>query len=392
MDQLSILPNAWLLIEEDKIAAIGTMDQGYSHHAASLSHVTEVVDAHGCYVFPGFIDSHTHLVHAGTRESEFEDRIRGLSYQDIANKGGGILNSAQKLQHATEDELYQEAAQRLEAVIKMGTTALEIKSGYGLSYEAERKMLIVIKRLKQNYPISIKATFLGAHAVPRSYPSKDAYFQDVLSWLPELHAQGLVDYVDIFCEQNYFSPEQASTLMLLATSLGLKSKIHANQLAVSGGVQAAVHAGALSADHLEQIGEEEILALQSGHTLPVLLPGCSFFLGIPYAPARKLINANLPVVIASDYNPGSCPSANPHFLLSLACTQLRMTPAEAINALTINAAAALELSDQGAIAPGNRASLWLSNQMPSVAYLPYSFGSGASMVDRVMINGQWWQH
>lgn len=385
LDQLPILTNAWILIADGKVIGAGKMSD-------PLPEAIDQIDAGGTrWLFPGFVDSHTHLVFAKSREEEFEYRLRGLSYQEIAAKGGGILNSARVLQTTAEEELYHLAAKRLDQVIKAGTTAIEIKTGYGLSYEAERKMLMVIKKLKSEFPINIKATFLGAHAVPKEVKDKATYLQQVLQWMEQFHQAGLIDYVDIFCEQGYFSPEDALQLMDAASNLGLKSKIHGNQLTISGGVQAAVEANALTIDHLEMIGDAEISCLQSGTTLPVILPGCSFFLGIPYAPARKLIEADLPLVIASDFNPGTCPSGNMPLLWSIACTQLKLTPAEAFNAMTINAAAALELEHMaGSISTGLPANLWLSAPINSWQYIPYNYGFGADLVERVMINGVWY--
>lgn len=388
--QLPVIHDAWLLVTDGVIAGFGSMADGYHHHAAAMAHTTEVIDASGQFLLPGFVDSHTHLVFAGSREAEFEMRIQGLTYQQIAEKGGGILNSARAMASATEDELLEAAAYRLASLVKKGTVAIEIKSGYGLSYEAERKMLRVARRLAQLFPITIKTTFLGAHAVPKSYPDSDAYLADVLEWLPRLHAEGLVDYVDVFCEDRYFSPTQADAIMKAGAALGLPAKIHGNQLAVSGGVQVAVANGALTVDHLEQITDVEIEVLKGGKTLPVLLPGCSFFIGIPYGPARRLLDAGLPVVLASDYNPGSCPSGNIPFLLSLATTQLKMSTAEAINAVTVNGAAALELNQShGSIAVGRPANLILTAPMPSLSFLPYAFGQGAELIDKVMLNGEW---
>lgn len=386
LDQIPVVESGWITIADGQIADFGTMDacpdqQGY-----------QIVDATGQWAFPGFQDSHTHLVFAGTRVGEFEDRIRGLTYQQIAAKGGGILNSAARLADTEEDELYHQSAKRLDQVIRMGTTTIEIKSGYGLSLDAELKMLRVIKRLKDTFPITIKATYLGAHAVPKHYNSKADYLNDVLDWMDEVASHQLADFVDIFCEQNYFSVEDARSIIRKGHQLGLRAKIHGNQLAVSGGVQVAVTEGALSVDHLEQITEEEIRVLKTGQTMPVLLPGCSYFINIPYAPARQLIDADLPVVLATDYNPGSCPSGNVPFLLSLACTQLRMTPAEALNAVTINGAAALGLEKtHGGITVGQQADLWLSKPMPGWQNLMYDFGIGAQLVDRVMVNGQWYR-
>jgi imidazolonepropionase len=383
MDHLPVLNNAWILIRGGKVEDYGPM----STLPASID--AEWVDGAGRWLFPGFIDSHTHLVFAASREKEFEARIRGLSYQEIANQGGGILNSAKRLQETPEEVLYEDAAQRLDQLVRMGTTAIEIKSGYGLTLAAELKMLRVIQQLKNNFPVEIKSTFLGAHAVPKSYLDRSAYLADVLSWIPTIAQEGLSDYIDVFCETNYFSPDDAIAIIKAGAEHGLKAKIHANQLAISGGVQVGVNYNALTVDHLEQIGDSEIEALKSGTCLPVLLPGCSFFLGIPYAPARKLIDAGLGFAIASDYNPGTCPSGNMPFLLSLACTQLKLTPAEAFNATTINAAAALELT-AGTICKQQDADLWLSTTLPSWECVPYYFGNGNNLVDRVMVKGQWY--
>jgi imidazolonepropionase len=347
-----------------------------------------VVDAIGRFVMPAWCDSHTHLVFAAPREQEFEDRIKGLSYEEIARRGGGILNSARKLNAMDESELYDQSLVRLHQVIAQGTGAIEIKSGYGLNLEAELKMLRVIRKLKENNPLPIKASFLAAHAYPVEYQNdKSSYIKLIIDeMLPRVAGEGLADYMDVFCEQGFFSVDDTDRLLEAGWKHGLKPKIHANQLHYSGGVQAGVRHKAISVDHLECVGEAEIEALKTGTTIPTLLPAAAFFLGIQYQPARRIIDAGLPVCLASDYNPGSCPSGNIPFLLTLACTQLKMTPEEAINAVTINGAAALELSlEVGSIAVGKKANFILTRPMQSLAYIPYDFGNNP--VAETWLNG-----
>lgn len=386
MDILPVLNDAWMAVEDGVIADFGTMENW-----PGISDWTnlEVLDAEEGSIFPSWCDSHTHLVYAGSREGEFVDRIRGLSYEDIAARGGGILNSAAHLAAASENELFEAAQQRLHEVISLGTGAIEIKSGYGLSLEAELKMLRVISRLRQSSPIPVKATLLGAHAVPAAFKNdKPGYIRLVTNELiPAAAAEGLADYCDVFCERNYFTPEETIHILEVGLKHGLQPKVHANQLSASGGVQAGVHVGAVSVDHLEYVGDEEIAALLGSSTMPTLLPGAAFFLGLPWPPARKMIDAGLPVSVASDYNPGSSPTGNMNQMVSLLCITHGMTPNEAINAATINAAAAMDLSaSHGSITPGKAANFFITKPMPSVDFLPYSFGS--NLIKEVWINGK----
>ncbi len=381
MNELPCLLNAYIIIENKIISEYGAMQDW-----DSLQYFDEIIDAKQGIVMPAFIDSHTHLVFAATRESEFVDRINGLSYAAIAERGGGILNSAAKLQTISQEALLDISIQRLENAVSLGTGVIEIKSGYGLTVEAEIKMLRVIQQLKALNIIPIKASFLGAHAFPMEYKTNHSGYIDLIvqKMLPQIASEGLADYIDVFCEHGFFSEQETARILEAGAKYGLKPKIHANQLQVSGGVQVGVAHQAISVDHLESMGEAEISCLQNSDTIPVLLPGAAFFLGMHYQPARALIDANLPVALASDYNPGSCPSANMQFITSLACTQMRMTPAEAINACTINAAAALEWSNTyGVIQIGKPANLIITKPMQSEALLPYSFGE--NMVARTII-------
>lgn len=382
MTKIPSLANAWLLAENGIIHSFGDM--------ASLpdTHADETIDATGRMVLPAWVDSHTHLVFAGPRDGEFVDRIKGLSYEEIARRGGGILNSARRLNAMDESELYDQSQARLQAVMATGTGAIEIKSGYGLCVEGELKMLRVIRRLKENSPIPVKASFLAAHAYPVDYKeNKEGYLNLIIKeMLPRVAGDGLADYMDVFCEQGFFGIPETERLLEAGAKYGLKPKIHANQLHYSGGVQVGVRHNAVSVDHLECVGDAEIASLTGSSTMPVLLPGAAFFLGMHYQPARRIIDAGLPVCLATDYNPGSCPSGNVPLLLTIACTQLKMTPEEAINAVTINGAAALELERElGTIKVGKRANLILTKPMlhgPSVAYLPYDFGN--NNIDRLI--------
>lgn len=381
--KLNILENAYLAIEDGRIADYGSM--------SDLAGVTnwndlEVIDAEEKFVFPAFCDSHTHIVFAATRENEFVDRIHGLTYEEIGKKGGGILNSARRLAEMSEDELVQSALMRLNLVRDLGTGAIEIKSGYGLSVDAELKMLRVIKRLKELSDVTIKATFLGAHAFPMDYKTnQDAYVDLVIhEMLPRVQEENLADYIDVFCERNYFSPGQLDRILEAGIKAGLKPKIHVNQFSVLGGVGIGVKHGAVSVDHLEELNDEDIQALQSSNTIATALPSCSFFLGIPYSPVRRMLNSNLAVALASDYNPGSTPSGNMQFVNSLACIQMKMTPEEALNATTINGAYAMELANElGSITLGKKANIIITKRIPSLAYLPYSFGE--NVVERVIL-------
>lgn len=376
------LNNAYLWIENDRIAAFGPMHE-------CPERADEVLDATDRLVLPSWCDSHTHIVFAATREEEFVDRIRGLSYEEIAARGGGILNSARKLQAASEDELFEGAWGRLQEVIAMGTGAIEVKSGYGLTLESELKMLRVVRRLKEKSPIPIKASFLGAHAVPAEYKTRrEDYISLVINeMLPRVAGEGLADYCDVFCDKGFFTPEETDLILKAGWKWGLKPKIHANELGLTGGVQVGVANQAISVDHLEYTSEVEIEALKNSETLPTLLPGCAFFLGIPFAPAREMMDAGLPVVLASDYNPGSCPSGNMPFVVSLACAKMRMLPEEAVNAATLNGARAMELeANYGSIAVGKIANVFITRPMLSLAGLPYAFGS--NVVEAVVLGGK----
>lgn len=384
MAQLPVLHDAFLLLEDEHIAAFGPMEK-------CPGQADQRIDARGRLVLPTWCDSHTHLVFATSREAEFVDRIRGLDYEEIARRGGGILNSARMLQLASEEELFQGAWGRLQEVIGYGTGAIEIKSGYGLTVESELKMLRVIRRLRAASPIPIRATFLGAHAVPTEFKDRRNEYIDLIinNMLPLVAAENLADYCDVFCDRGFFTVAETDRILKAGWQHGLKPKIHANELDYSGGVQVGVANNAVSVDHLEYTGEAEIAALQGSQTLPTLLPSCAFFLGIPYAPARRMIDAGLPVVLASDYNPGSTPSGRMPFVLSLACLKMKMLPEEAVNAATLNGARAMEIeADYGSIAVGKVANVLVTRPMPSLAYLPYAFGS--EVVEQVILRGKVW--
>lgn len=385
MNHLPVIENAWLAVEDGKIADFGKMEDW---PGISDWRDLEVIDAEGKIVLPTWADSHTHTVFAGTREGEFVDRINGLSYEEIANRGGGILNSAAALGAMSEDELFEQSLSRAKRLIQLGTGALEIKSGYGLSMEAELKMLRVIKRLKEALPIPVKSTFLGAHALPMEYKDDKSGYLDLMfkEVLPQAAEEGLVDYLDIFTEKGYFDLDDTNRLFDAADKHGLKCKIHVNQFNAFGGVKLAVDRGAVSVDHLEELSEDDVLALQGSNTLPVALPSCSFFLSIPYTPVHKLMDADLPVVLATDFNPGSTPSGNMNFVVSLACIKMKMTPEAAIQAATLNGAFAMELQDEiGSITPGKRANFIITKPMTSFNYIPYAFGE--NHIDAVYING-----
>lgn len=386
MSAINTIKDAFVEVEKGIITAFGSMDDWTGIDDWNN---TEIIDAEGGMVFPTYCDSHTHLVFAASREGEFVDRINGLSYEEIAKRGGGILNSAAKLQEATEEQLFEGALIRLNEVIRMGTGAIEIKSGYGLSLAAELKMLRVIKRLKEHSDATIKATFLAAHALPQEYKNnKDGYMDLVIDeMLPKVAEEGLADYVDIFCEEGYFSVDDTKRLLEAANKYGLQGKTHVNQFNAIGGVKASVDLGALSVDHLEEMNEEDFEALKNSDCMPTILPSCSFFLGIPYGPAKQMINKGLPVALATDYNPGSTPSGNMNFVASLGCIQLKMTPEQVINATTINGAHAMGVEKElGSICVGKKANLFITKPMPSYAYLPYAFGH--NVIDKVMINGK----
>lgn len=383
MAELPCIHNAWLFLENDKIHSFGSMSD------MDFIHAEDVYDAQQRSILPAWVDSHTHLVFAASRENEFVDRINGLSYEDIAKRGGGILNSAKKMSEIDEHELYEASLHRLQNLMAHGTGAIEIKSGYGLNMSGEMKMLRVIKRLKETVHIPVKTSFLAAHTYPTEFrQNHEGYLKLIIDkMLPMVADEGLADYMDVFCEQGFFSVDETDRLLEAGWKYGLKPKIHGNQLHRSGGVQVAVKHNAVSVDHLESLGEEEIYALQNSNTIPVLLPGAAFFLGMHYPPARDLMNANLPVCLATDYNPGTCPSGNVPMLLTLACTQMKMTPEEAVNAITLNGAAALEMSNEiGSIAEGKKANIIITKNIPSLAYIPYDFGNNP--VERMIINGR----
>lgn len=383
MNKLGTLDDAWLLAEDGRFAAFGRMD--------SLGDIAadEVVDAAGGMLFPSFCDSHTHLVYAGSREQEFLDKINGLSYEEIARRGGGILNSADRLHETSEEELYRQAMERIREIIAMGTGCVEIKSGYGLSTEDELKMLRVIRRIRETSPLEVRATFLGAHAVARAYRGRQGEYVDLIcrEMLPAVAREGLADFIDVFCDAGFFTVEETERMLAEGRRYGLRGKIHANELAVSGGVQAGVRCGALSVDHLERSGAEEIEALRGSETMPTLLPGAAFFLGMSYPPAREMIRAGLGVALASDYNPGSSPSGNMRMVVALASIRMRMTPAEAIHAATLNGAYAMGLSDRfGSITPGKTANFFLTRPMPSVEFFSYAYQT--PLIDRVFLRGE----
>jgi imidazolonepropionase len=374
MRELPILENAFLALEDGEVVGYGPMNEW---EGISDWRDLEIVDADGCFVLPAFCDSHTHAVFAKTREEEFVDRIHGLTYEEIALKGGGILNSARKLAEMSEDDLFEQAQKRIEKMIACGTGAIEIKSGYGLSVDAELKMLRVIKRLKEKNNIVIKATFLGAHAFPVEYKQNHKGYIDLIihEMLPQIQKEGLADYIDVFCERNYFSVQEMEQILIAGKNYGLIPKVHVNQFSTIGGVSKAIELGALSVDHLEELADEDIEALQNSSCMPVFLPGCSHFIGIPFGDARRLIDSGLPVALASDYNPGSTPNYNLFAIWSLACIKMKMTPEEALNALTINASYAMGLSEtHGTISFGSKSPIILTKEIPSLAYLPYSFG------------------
>lgn len=382
MKILPTLKNAFLLVEDHMIIDYGLMQN-------APNSIDNVIDCNGKMILPTWVDSHTHIVFAGNREQEFVDRIKGLTYEEIANKGGGILNSAKKLQETSFEDLYQQSAKRLEEVMTLGTGAIEIKSGYGLTVDSEIKMLSVIKKLKENYSIPIKSTFLGAHALPTEFKNNKQGYIDLIiqEMLPKITKENLVDFIDIFCEKGYFSVEDTEQILEAAKKYGLRSKIHVNQFNSIGGIKIATKHNALSVDHLEILNDDDLHYLKNSETMPVALPSCSFFLGIPYTPARKIIDNGLPLALASDYNPGSTPSGNMNFVVATACIKMKLTPEEAINAATINGAYALNISNKvGSITRGKLANFIITKEIPSYGFIPYSFGS--NLIDSVFINGQ----
>lgn len=382
MAELKTIENAYLLIEDDKIADFGTMD-------TLCENADMTIDAKQRFVLPSFCDSHTHLVYAGSREIEYIDKIRGLSYEEIAKRGGGILNSAKRLQEASEEELFEDAMQRLEEIISYGTGAVEIKSGYGLTTEAELKMLRVIRRLKEASPLTIKANFLGAHGVPLEYRGRQGDFVNLVieEMIPQVAKENLAEFIDVFCDTGFFTVEETARMLEAGTKHGLVPKIHANELDYSGGIEVGVKYGALSVDHLECVGEKEIATLKTSKTMPTILPGAAFFLNMPYSPARKMIEAGLPVAMASDFNPGSSPSGNMQMVLTFACVNYRLTPQEAINATTINSAYAMGISHtHGSIAKGKKANFYITKDIPTIEYIPYYYGT--NKVERTFLNGK----
>ncbi len=384
MNVLPTIKDAFLVVEGGLISNFGTMKDCPSNDGFS-----EIIDATGKMILPAWCDSHTHIVYAGNREGEFVDRIKGLSYEEIANNGGGILNSAKILQDTSEDDLYDQSKARLEEIMALGTGAVEIKSGYGLTLESELKMLRIIKCLQENYPIEVKATFLGAHAVPESYKNNKSGYLSLLidNVLPKVAKENLAEYIDIFCETGYFTVADTERILKAGKKYGLVPKIHVNQFTAIGGVQAGVKYNALSVDHLEIMRDEDIHALKNTTTMPVALPSCSYFLGIPYTPARKMIDAGLPLALATDYNPGSTPSGNMNFVVSTACIKMNMTPEEAINAATINGAYAMGLETKlGSITKGKQANLILTKPINSYGFIPYAFGN--NQIESVFIKGK----
>ncbi len=384
MSVINTIPDAWLYIEGDRITDFGKMK-----NIPGKYDKTEIIDVTGRFVFPSFCDSHTHIVYAGSREREFTDKIRGLSYEEIARRGGGILNSAKKLHDTTEEELYDQSMIRINEIINLGTGAVEIKSGYGLTLYNELKMLRVIKKIKETSPIEVKATFLGAHAIPDEYKNNREKYVDIVinEMIPLVASEKLADYIDVFCDRGFFSTEETERILMAGSKYGLPAKIHANELDFSGGVQTGVKYNARSVDHLERTGDTEIEALKGTDTIPTLLPGSVFFLELPDPPARKMIDAGLPVALASDYNPGSSPSGNMKLVMSLACIKLKMLPEEALNAVTINSASAMDLSEtHGSIAKGKVANVFITKEIPSYDFLPYAFGS--NLIDTIILNGK----
>lgn len=382
MDEIAMLENAWLLTDGTRIKDYGTMDN------IPDADGNEVIDARGGWLFPSFCDSHTHIVYAGSREQEFLDKINGLSYEEIAKRGGGILNSADRLHDTPEEELYRQAMERIDEIVAMGTGLVEIKSGYGLTLEDEMKILRVIRRIRETAPLEVRATFLGAHAVGRAYKGRQSeYVEHVCNdMIPAVAKEGLADYVDVFCDRGFFTPEETARIIETGARYGLRAKIHANELAVSGGVEVGVEHGALSVDHLESMGDEQIEALSGSGTMPTMLPGCAFFLGITYPPARKMIDAGLAVALASDYNPGTAPSGNMRFVTSLASIKMKMTPAEALNAATLNSACAMgESKDFGSITRGKMANFYITKPLPSLAFMPYAHQT--PIIERIVLKG-----
>ena len=387
MAETGRIKNAFLYIKGKKIEDYGPMGSDVCRKYLAENH--RIHDVKGSVVMPAFCDSHTHLVYANSRELEFVDKIRGLSYEEIAKRGGGILNSAKATAAASEDELYDMAQQRLDEVMRMGTGAIEIKSGYGLTTESELKLLRVIRRLKENSPLTIKSNFLGAHGIPMEYRGHQEDYVDLVinEMIPLVAAEDLADFIDVFCDQGFFTVEDTERILIAGIKYGMRPKIHANEMAISGGVQVGVKYGAISVDHLEQMGDAEIECLKDTETMPTVLPGCAFFLNLPLSPARKMIDSGLPVAMASDFNPGTSPSGNMQLILSMACIRYRLTPEEALNATTLNTAYAMGVSDEvGSITKGKLANLIITQPMTQLEFMPYYYG--ANKVAKMILNGK----
>ena len=388
MSELSVLHDAYIYISEGVIVDFGAMID-FKNSKIVQSPEVEIIDASGKFVFPSYCDSHTHLVYAGSREIEYKDKIRGLSYSEIAKRGGGILNSAKKLHETTEEDLYKESIRRVDEIISLGTGAVEIKSGYGLNLADELKMLRVIRKIKETSLIEVRSTFLGAHAIPEEFKNKRAMYVDTIinEMIPVIASEELADYIDVFCDKGFFDVEDTERILMAGLKHGLIAKLHANELDYSGGIQTGVKYNARSVDHLEFTGDAEINVLYGSDTMPTLLPGSAFFLGMAEPPVRKMINAGLPVALASDYNPGSSPSGNMNFIMSLGCIRLRMLPEEVINAVTINSAYAMGISEtHGSIAKGKVANMFITKEIPSYEFIPYSFGS--NLIETVILKGK----
>lgn len=387
MSGVPFVNDAFLYINDGTISDFGSMKDLKGRVKVSIKD-SETIDASGKFVFPSFCDSHTHLVYSGSREAEYKDKIRGLSYEEIAKRGGGILNSSSKLHNTTEEDLYNQSLIRINEIISLGTGAVEIKSGYGLNTEDELKMLRVIRRIKETCPIEVKATFLGAHAIPEKFRNnRESYVDQIINeMIPILTSQDLADYIDVFCDKGFFTVDETERILMAGMKYGLTAKLHANELDYSGGIQTGVKYNALSVDHLECTGDSEIISLKNSDTMPTLLPGASFFLGLKDPPARKMIDSGLPVALASDYNPGSSPSGNMKFIMSLGCIRLKMLPEEVINAVTINSAYAMGISDtHGSIARGKVANVFITKEIPSYDFLPYAYGS--NLIETVILKG-----
>ena len=389
MARLGILENAYLLVEEDKIAGFGKMEDLNREVVYAGGDIVKEIDATGRLVMPSYCDSHTHLVYAGSREIEYIDKIRGLSYEEIAKRGGGILNSCERIRKASEEELFDAAYDRIQEIAGFGTGAVEIKSGYGLDTESELKMLRVIRRLKAETPLLIKSTFLGAHDVPLEYKGRQTEYVDLIinEMIPMVAAEELADYIDVFCDKGFFTVEDTDRMLNAGMKYGLRAKIHANELDYSGGVQVGVKYNAISVDHLECMGEEEIACLLESETMPTVLPGAAFFLNMPYSPVRKMIQAGLPVALASDYNPGSSPSGNMKFIMSLGCINYKMLPEEVINATTLNSAYAMGVEEEaGSIAVGKLANFYITTPISGIEYLPYAYT--ADLIEAIFLKGE----